>query len=444
MTLNSMPPPPRSRLRLRAAGDTPLAQLSWQPKRADAVWTRSEWTALCYHLHNGNGPSRFIMGWYGFNKKTESWGKIYAKSKTKPVDRVISWAWSSIAGKPKSRLAFVPYSTNERQESRWGGLDFDAHQEGQADRARELAFAAFRVLLNAPDLSIVLETSGTGGWHVWAISKDFHPIQEWVRLLKDVAATIGAPVVSGVCEIYPPDSEPSRFGKGMRAPGCWNPGSDTHSEIVWENTRSFLEIVLSGNSKTRSLITNDLQHELPDREKSFLSPPPLPPSRVAEILRKLGITAASTRNNQLASLVGEVFHQVGQATARSLAEAQYRTATVKPTATESEHMASFGELWAGLASNWTATLSPAERAIVASLETENERDAFRIVRSYARKAKLDGNTDFPIVRDNLAERLGITGPGAKKVRDKLATLGAIRMTCPHVPNKTAARFEWLP
>jgi hypothetical protein len=239
--------------------------------------------------------------------------KRYVRSKKQPVDRAISWSWSSVAGSPKSRLAFVPYSTNERQESRWGGLDFDAHQEGQADRARELAFAAFRVLLNAPDLSIVLETSGTGGWHVWAISKDFHPIQEWVRLLKDVAATIGAPVVSGVCEIYPPDSEPSRFGKGMRAPGCWNPGSDTHSEIVWENTRSFLEIVLSGNSKTRSLITNDLQHELPDREKSFLSPPPLPPSRVAEILRKLGITAASTRNNPRASLVGEVFHQVGQA-----------------------------------------------------------------------------------------------------------------------------------
>lgn len=52
---------PAKRLRLRAhPADTsanPLALLSWQSKRADEVWTRSEWTALCVHLHNGNGAT---------------------------------------------------------------------------------------------------------------------------------------------------------------------------------------------------------------------------------------------------------------------------------------------------------------------------------------------------------------------------------------------------
>ena len=104
-------------------------------------------------------------------------------------------------------------------------MDFDAHN-GESDRARELAFAAFRVLLNAPGLAVILETSGSGGWHVWAISPDFHDTREWIRLLKSVAATIGAAIAAGVCEIFPPDSLPSRFGKGMRAPGCWNPGTD--------------------------------------------------------------------------------------------------------------------------------------------------------------------------------------------------------------------------
>ena len=62
-------------------------------------------------------------------------------------------------------------------------------------------------------------------------------------------------------------------------------------------------------------------------------------------------------------------------------------------------MASFEKLWAGLAENWSAGLSASERVIFTQLETENERDAFRSVRSFARKAKLDGAGDFPIARD---------------------------------------------
>lgn len=437
------------KLRLRASpsatGENPLARLSWQPRRADTVWTRAEWTALVEHLHNGNEPFRFVMGWHGPDRKTQIPSKQYARSKKLAVNRAISWSWTSIAMPDKARkLAFVPYSTNDRQQSRWGGLDFDAHQEGQADRARELAFAAFRVLLNAPDLCIVLETSGSVGWHVWAISPDFHDTQEWVRLLKSVANTIGAPIEEGVCEIFPPDTTSTGLGKGMRAPGCWNPNTDQCSGIVWENTRSYLETVLSGNSKTAPLNCNGLQHELPDRERSFLSSSPSPLSyRESELLQKLGISASNTRNGKLCSLVGEVFHQTGHAVARRLAELQYRTAAVKPVATEGKHLESFETLWAGLAHKWSATLSPAERAIMAGLETENERDAFRIVRSFGRKAQMDGSADFPIVRSSLATRLGITEAGTKKIRDKLVAVGATVMTAPYVPNKFAARFKWL-
>ena len=59
-----------------------------------------------------------------------------------------------------------------------------------------------------------------------------------------------------------------------------------------------------------------------------------------------------------------------------------------------------------------------------------------------RKAEQDGAADFPIVRDNLAERLGITGKGAAGIRDKLAKLGAIEKTADYVPNKFAARYGW--
>lgn len=430
---------PAKRLRLRAqpadTGENPFAFLSWQPKRADALWTRHEWTSLCEHLHNGNGTTHFVMGF-----RDADGCKKYVRSKRLRVDRAISWSWQSISGSPKSRLAFVPYSTNERQQSRWGGLDFDAHN-GESDRARELSLAAFRLLLNAPGLAVILETSGSGGWHVWAISPDFHDTQEWIRLLKSVAGKIGVPVISGVCEIFPPDSLPSRFGKGMRAPGCWNPATEKCNEIVWENCRTSLESVLSGKSKTAPLNYNGLESHFPDTKKETSFSVSL--YREAELLQRLGITATGTRNKKLGNLVGEIFHQVGRDMAQRLATAQFRTKTAATNADEVKHLASFENHWTGLAEKWTAKLSAAEREIFTRLETENERDAFRIVRSFARKADQDGAADFPIVRDSLAARLGVTGKGAAWIRDKLAKLGAIQKTANYVPNKSAVRFKWL-
>lgn len=429
------------KLRLRVgvsaeSGKKPLATLNWQPKRADDVWTRAEYTALCEHLHNENGETRFVMGFCNSEGH-----KDYVRSKRLKVDRAISWAWSSIAGSPKSRLAFVPYSQNGRHQSRWGGMDFDAHEEGQEDRARELAFSAFRILLNAPNLCIVLETSGSAGWHVWAISTDFHDIQDWIRLLKGVASAIGATIVDGACEIFPPDSLPSQFGKGMRAPGCWNPATNSCSKIVWENSRTSLESVLSRKSKSASLIRRQLEGDFPDKRKKLLSSDSS--YRESEVLQSWGINLTCTRNHQLSGLVGEIFHQVGKRVGRLLAEAQFQKKTVSTKATETEHLASFEKLWNGLNGQWLASLSTTEQNIFAQLETENERDAFRIVRSYARKAESDGTDDFPIARNNLGQRLGLTGNGAAGIRDKLVGLGAIAQTANYVPNKFAARFKWL-
>jgi hypothetical protein len=436
---------PVKRLRVRArpgkvGANNLLALLSWQPKKATDIWTRSEWTNLCTHLHNGNGKTHFVMGF-----RDDTGAKRYVRSKRLGVDRAITWSWSSILGTSKSKLAFVPYSTNDRQQSRWGGMDFDAHNPGEADRARELALAAFRCLLNDPALSVILETSGGGGWHVWAISPDFHDTHEWVRSLKSVATLIGAPIAGGVCEIFPPDSLPSRFGKGMRAPGCWNPGTETCSQIVWENVRTSLEPVLSGKSKNGALNSNGLQAYFPDTEKkASFSPSSFPNYHELELLQKFGITQTNSRNDKLAALTGAIFNQVGGAMARWIVLAQFRHKTVSTEASEHKHMASFEELWAGLAARWRETISKDERDKLAQLETDNERDAFRIIRSFAAKAVHDGAADFPIARDNLAERLGITGKGAAGIREKFVRLGIIAKTASYVPNKFATRFKWLP
>jgi hypothetical protein len=424
---------------LEPAGQNPLAVLSLQPKRADAVYSQIEWTALCEHLHNENDSTHFVMGF-----RDKEGCKKYVRSKKLPVGRAISWSWGSIAGSPKSRLAFVPYSVNAQQQSRWGGMDFDAHQPDQVDRARELAFAAFRVLLNTPGFAVILETSGSGGWHVWAISPDFHPAGEWIRLLKTVALTIGTIITAGVCEIFPPDSLPSRFGKGMRAPGSWNPSTDKFNEIVWENCRTSLEPVLSRKSKNTPLICNGLEAHFPDTEKKdSFSPLSFSNPVILDLLQKYRIDVSNTRNDQLASLTGAAFHQLGFTMARQTAQAQFQRKSVSTEASEQKHMASFDDLWSGLMESWVSSLSDSERQFVARLETDKERDAFRIVRSFARKAEQDGAADFPIVRDNLASRLGITGKGAAGIRDKLARLCAISKTVDYVPNKSAARFKWL-
>src|SRR5437762_2878641 len=38
------------------------ALLSLQGKAAGDLWTCEDWTKLCGHLHNDNGPTRFVMG----------------------------------------------------------------------------------------------------------------------------------------------------------------------------------------------------------------------------------------------------------------------------------------------------------------------------------------------------------------------------------------------
>ena len=86
------------------------------------------------------------------------------KSKRIKASKAISWSWDTILGRAKSKVAFVPYSQNSERQSRWAAFDFDAH-DGNCDRARALAFESFRRLMDIQGISIILEGTGSGGWH---------------------------------------------------------------------------------------------------------------------------------------------------------------------------------------------------------------------------------------------------------------------------------------
>lgn len=417
---------------------------SFQGRAALEIWTVKDLGRLWRHLHNGNAPFEFVMGF-----RDEATGaKSYVRSKKLPMERALSWALSTAQGRktPHKSLAFVPYSTNAAQMSRWGGFDFDAH-DGDAERARRLAFDAFRNLLNCESATI-LESSGSSGWHVWAIAPDFKPVAHWIRLLKGIARDIGASVESGVCEIFPPDTLSRGFGKGLRAPGGWNPGTNALSEIHWQNADALiarLPLCVSGKRRRIEEVAVSLSDASPIEKKTSLYLP-LSFSAFGKLIggaESFRISTTATRREKLKGMVSTAFHQVSRTVAEQMARAQFAEKIVTTNADEAEHSKDFASLWSGLENPWLASLADVERERFRQLSTDAERGAFRIIRSYARKAASDGNADFPVARDNLGERVGISGNGAGQLRAKFARLGIMEQTVPYVPNKAAARFRWL-
>jgi len=343
---------------------------------------------------------------------------------------------------PEQSLAFVPYSTNAQGMSRWGGFDFDAHRD-DLEQARRFAFDSFRHLLNC-EFATILESSGSGGWHVWAISRDFKPVAGWIQLLKAIAREIGAPIQSGICEIFPPDTLSRGFGKGLRAPGAWNPATQTLSEIWWENASELIATLPTcvsgkawriGESAPFSLSTS------PTMKDTTLSLSPF--ADLIKEIESFRIQRPATRRELLATMIGTIFHQVSRSLAEQVARAQFAEKNVATNADEKEHMEDFGKLWSGLEKQWLDNLSLVEREKLEQLTTDSELAAFRIIRSYAVKARQDGAPDFPIARDNLGKRLGITGRGGGLLRQKFVDLAIIAQTAPYKPNLAAARFRWI-
>jgi hypothetical protein len=415
--------------RHRAAPPDDFTVISSQGRPADEVWTQTEWEFLCRHLHNGNGDRQFVMAW------RKDGTKHYAKSSKVPVKRAVSWAWRTIVDQvePSKRVAFVPYAQNPEALSRWGCLDFDAH-DGDHERARRYAFAAFQFLLNS-GLTVIFEHTG-GGWHVWCIAQEFREARTWTLFLRGVAKAIEAPIQPGVCEIFPEDGK----AKGVRAPGSWNPATDALNAIFWENTSPLIKSLRSpiGEVKKSS------EGHFPDKESnSYGEVVPLYPAWDRSWKDSFRITRKSSRHQQLLGLAGEMFHQIGYGVACKIIEAHYREARVSMRASQQEHTAEFTAMWNGLKDTWFAGLNPTERENFDQLKSENERDGFRIFRSFQRKADEDGTRDFPIARDNFASRLGVTSKGGGWIRDRLVAAGVVERTAHYVQYRAAARYRWL-
>ena len=309
---------------------------------------------LCELMRNDNPANEFLHV-YCDSKGAPR----FVKAKSPDVEKRITWAWDTITGRAKHKVAIGFYPWNSHGQSRWAAIDFDAH-DGGAARAKAFALAAFQILRRHPEFYLILATSGSEGWHLFVFSAEFHPVENWVRLLKRVADQIGAEIKTGICEIFPNETRNRSRPHAIRAPGTWNPKTNQVGAIFFESIGPLLQ------KKRKKEVSSFLYHSSSEANAGQLND-----SRTPSIycgghqnwLEQFAITQPGTRHAQLRALVYCIFRQVGHQVARRIADAQYQAARFQPKATLAEHLEEFEELWKWMTDQWRAELSDVEQEI---------------------------------------------------------------------------------
>lgn len=399
-------------------------------RKADVVWSRSEFLALCEHMLNENDPTCFMIPY----RRQVDGRAAFAKAKRPRVAKHAEWAWDTIIGRAKTQASIGFYPRTPNETSRWAALDFDAH-DGNSDRARDWALNAFRLLMKHPELFVILCTSGSDGWHLFVFSRGFHAVGDWIRLLKQTAAFVGAEVAPGLCEIFPSETR-GRIGYGIRAPGTWNPKNGEIGKIAYQSVSSLLSLTEreKGLFIYRLTAKGDTAQFTNGEKRGVYRGPR------DEWKWNFRIDAPSSRHLKLLELVDAAFYLAGRELALANAELQHGEATLKPTGTLAEHIEEFSEYWQWRVDAWVSELTPDECEKFKLLETDRDRDAFRMIKNFSRFNPTE--KDFPVACQALADGLGLTIPGASKLRTRFTLLGLIVQTKPYVPNKSPARFRW--
>ena len=414
-------------------GFAPTAVLIGEGSRADRIWTRDQFVRLCDLMRNGNPVDEFLHVYCDTKGSPR-----FAKAKSRDVEKRITWAWDAITGRAEHKVGIGFYPWNAHGQSRWAAIDFDAHNGG-AVRARNFALAAFTILRRRSEFHLILATSGSDGWHLFVFAGEFHPVENWVRLLKRVADQIGADIKSAICEIFPNETRSRCRPHAIRAPGTWNPKTNRVGAIFFESIGPLLQ------KKKEKEVSPFLYHssseatadQLNDRKRSSIYC-----GGHQDWVRQFAVIQPGTRHAQLQALVCCIFRQVGHLVARRLADEQYNAARFQPKATLAEHLEEFEELWSWTTKQWRAELFDAEEGIFSNLGTETEQDLFRILRNFGRYAATNGQADFPFPIQHVAARLGISFQHVSKLRRRFVAASIIVQIAPAITNRSAARFGW--
>jgi hypothetical protein len=415
------------------SGFAPNTILIGEGSRADRIWTRNEFVRLCELMLNDNPATEFLHV-YCDSKGAPR----FVKAKSAAAEKRITWAWDTITGRAKHKVAIGFYPWNSLGQSRWAAIDFDAH-DGQGARAKSLAVAAFQTLHKLSVFYLILTTSGSEGWHLFVISAEFYPVESWIWLLKRVVDQIGAEIKTGFCEIFPRETRKRSRPNAIRAPGTWNPKTNQVGTIFFESVRVLLK------KERKKEESSFLYHSSSEAKFGQLNDSKTPSFYCGgheNWLDQFAIIHPGTRHAQLRGLVYCIFRQVGHRVARVIADAQYQVARVQPKAILAEHLEEFEQLWNWMTEQWRADLSYNEQEIFANLQTETERDLFRILKNFARYAAEKKEPDFPFPLQHVAARLGVSFQYVSKLRQRFRDASIIVQTTPCITNRSAARFRW--
>jgi hypothetical protein len=416
-------------------------------ERADVIWSEGDFLALCEHMLNENPPNHFLAVWIDKNGKPQ-WAKAYPRSR---ADKRSGWAWDTITGKAKVQTSIGFYPTNDKRASRWGAIDFDAHN-GEYDRARKWSMEAFSFLQRQPQQPYLILSASGQGYHLHIITREFYPVGKWIVLLKTVCDWIGAPIADGSCEIFPSErAESQQCGKGIRVPGTLNPKTGKPSLIEIQTVGPLLETLprtwsLGVGKVTRALPRNNAALSLHKSTNTYFLPTytgstgPI----VEGLLARYPIEQKGTRNGVLMHLIGDSVHMFGREAAERIVKEHYQRYQQNIRSPLDEHLRDFATAWEGMRKKLVDSLSPEEQQAFNALGSEHQREGFLIARAFAGAAAYKGEKDFAIGRASLADRLSITPCGASDVIRKLCDVKAITPTQAYVRHKKPARFRWVP
>jgi hypothetical protein len=417
------------------------------PVRIDTLLTKAEFVSLVRHMLNGNPVSHFLIVW-----RDQDGNARFAKAKPyRDAETHARWTYDTITGSAKHKTSMGLYAKNKSNQSTWAALDFDAHDHSQRDAAEGRAIRAFTLLLEYRDRYLILSASGRG-YHVFILAHEPRPVTEWVRILKDTAESIGAPIQDGVCEMFPNEKTAEQeVGRAIRVPGSLNPATGEVEKIMADTIKPLLERLgtqeITQNNANRersssrrgklSLVkeANSYFREQKQSQRCFFSAST--DRLIAEVIAKYPIVRKGTRNGILAKLVGELFRKFGYALSEQIVRQHYCTHESNIRTPLDEHLREFQQAWKSFRKKELGRLSRSERNLFDKLQTEAQREAFFLCRSFAKF-----KSEFPLSRASLADRLSLTPQGAGYVIDKLIAISAIKKTAEARPHSESACYRW--
>jgi hypothetical protein len=185
------------------------------------------------HLANENSLDWYGIEQLGSNGPMFRWGLMIQPY----VAIAASLRTAANLARPGHHVSFVPFCCNTwRYRSRWAALRIGLG-DADADTIRRRALEAFcRLQELAPRMCCILEATGANTWQIWAIANGYRSWSEWSTLLAKVVsrANLDDPAVR-----YDSFPSPAALLKprmlGLRAPGSWNPATDTVAAIHHHN-----------------------------------------------------------------------------------------------------------------------------------------------------------------------------------------------------------------